>query len=235
MIQASAGPGAPSTAAHHQVVVGAEEGVETEPFRGLRHRQQVVVAGPLLGFGEDPELHAGHRSDGGGRAGRRAATGPGTVAPMDRARSAAMCWSTASDGATSPSNQVNTTWFLDTKQTACRPEGSSSWRTRGRVMPAEVDAIGGLTMGADPVAFGIAAVAATRDRPLRSFSVRKEAKDHGVPGRIAGALLPGDKVAITEDTVTRGTSIMEAVDATRLPAWSRRLSSSSSTGVGPVA
>ena len=62
-------------------------------------------------------------------------------------------------------------------------------------------------MGADPVAFGIAAVAATRGRPLRSFSVRKEAKDHGVTGRIAGALQPGDRVVITEDTVTRGTSI----------------------------
>ena len=68
-------------------------------------------------------------------------------------------------------------------------------------------------MGADPVAFGIAAVAATRGRPLRSFSVRKEAKDHGVTGRLAGALEPGDKVVITEDTVTRGSSIMEAVDA----------------------
>ena len=59
----------------------------------------------------------------------------------------------------------------------------------------------------------IAAVAATRGRLLRSFSVRKEAKDHGVTGRIAGALQPGDRVVITEDTVTRGTSIMEAVDA----------------------
>ncbi|MEY3986859.1 MAG: orotate phosphoribosyltransferase, partial [Actinomycetota bacterium] len=68
-------------------------------------------------------------------------------------------------------------------------------------------------MGADPVAFGIAAVGATRGRELRSFSVRKEAKDHGVTGRLAGALQPGDKVVITEDTVTRGTSIMEAVDA----------------------
>lgn len=67
-------------------------------------------------------------------------------------------------------------------------------------------------MGADPVAFGIAGVAAARGRSLRSFSVRKEAKDHGVTGRIAGALQPGDKVVITEDTVTRGTSIFEAVD-----------------------
>ena len=83
------------------------------------------------------------------------------------------------------------------------------------VIPAEADAIGGLTMGADPVAFGVAAVAATRGRELRSFSVRKEAKDHGVTGRIAGALQHGDKVVITEDTVTRGTSLIEAADVVR--------------------
>ena len=50
---------------------------------------------------------------------------------------------------------------------------------------------------------------------LRSFSVRKEDKGHGVTGRIAGALEPGDEVVITEDTVTRGTSLMEAVDVVR--------------------
>src|SRR5215218_3652898 len=72
-----------------------------------------------------------------------------------------------------------------------------------------------LKLGADPVAFGVAAVAATRGRGLRSFSVRKEAKDHGVTGRLAGALQPGDRVVITEDTVTRGTSLMEAVDVVR--------------------
>ena len=63
--------------------------------------------------------------------------------------------------------------------------------------------------------FRSAAVAATKGINLRSFSVRKEAKDHGVTGRIAGALQPGDKVVITEDTVTRGTSIFEAVDVVR--------------------
>jgi orotate phosphoribosyltransferase len=108
----------------------------------------------------------------------------------------------------------HSTWFLDTKQTACRPDGILLVADAAlEVMPAEATAIGGLTMGADPVAFGIAAVAATRGRALRSFSVRKEAKDHGVTGRLAGALLPGDRVVVTEDTVTRGTSIMEAVDA----------------------
>ena len=108
------------------------------------------------------------------------------------------------------------TWFIDSKQTVCRPEamvlvadGILS------VIPDDADAIGGLTMGADPVAFITAGVAATRGRGLKSFSVRKEAKDHGAGGRIAGALDPGDKVVITEDTVTRGTSLLEAAHAVR--------------------
>ena len=59
------------------------------------------------------------------------------------------------------------------------------------------------------------AVGATRGRDLRSFTIRKEAKDHGVAGRLAGALEPGDDVVITEDTVTRGTSSMEALRVAR--------------------
>lgn len=108
---------------------------------------------------------------------------------------------------------ASSSWFLDTKQTACRPDGILLVADVALgLIPPGIGAIGGLTMGADPVAFGIAAIAATRGVDLRSFSVRKESKDHGVTGRIAGALRPGDSVVITEDTVTRGTSIMEAVD-----------------------
>jgi len=108
---------------------------------------------------------------------------------------------------------AKSSWFLDTKQTACRPDGIVLVADVAlSLIPADATAIGGLTMGADPVAFGVAAVGATRNRSLRSFSVRKEAKDHGVTGRLAGALQPGDRVVVTEDTVTRGTSLMEAVD-----------------------
>ena len=107
-------------------------------------------------------------------------------------------------------------WFLDTKQTACRPDGILLVADVAlKIIPKDATSIGGLTMGADPVAFGIAAVGATRGINLRSFSVRKEAKDHGVTGRLAGAIQPGDKVVITEDTVTRGTSLFEAVDVVR--------------------
>ena len=107
-------------------------------------------------------------------------------------------------------------WFLDSKQTACRPDGITLIADLALPqLPENATAIGGLTMGADPVAFGIAAIAALRGRNLRSFSIRKETKDHGVGGRIAGALEPGDRVIITEDTSTRGTSAMEAVRVVR--------------------
>jgi orotate phosphoribosyltransferase len=107
-------------------------------------------------------------------------------------------------------------WFIDSKQTVCRPE-AMVWVAEAvlALVPAEATAIGGLTMGADPVAFVTAAVAALRGRPLRAFSVRKEAKDHGGGGRIAGALDPGDRVVITEDTVTRGSSLLEAASVVR--------------------
>ncbi len=105
-------------------------------------------------------------------------------------------------------------WFIDSKQTVCRPE-AMVLVAEGvlSVIPDDATAIGGLTMGADPVAFVTAGVAAARGRPLKAFSVRKEVKDHGGGGRIAGALDPGDRVVVTEDTVTRGTSLLEAARA----------------------
>ncbi len=111
---------------------------------------------------------------------------------------------------------ARSTWFLDTKQTACRADGIIAVTDALLEVFADdidgIDAIGGLTMGGDPVAFGAQAVAATRGHVLRSFSVRKEAKQGGITGRIAGALEPGDRVLVTEDTTTRGTSLMEAAE-----------------------
>jgi orotate phosphoribosyltransferase len=111
---------------------------------------------------------------------------------------------------------AKSTWFLDTKQTACRADGiiavtDALIEVFGSDFDG-IDAIGGLTMGGDPVAYGVQAVAATRGHTLRSFSVRKEAKQGGITGRIAGALQPGDRVLVTEDTTTRGTSLIEAAE-----------------------
>ena len=107
-------------------------------------------------------------------------------------------------------------WFLDTKQTACRSDGIVAVTAAALEVLGDdlggVDAIGGLTMGADPVAYGISAVLGASGRHMRCFSIRKEAKQGGITGRVAGALEPGDRVLVVEDTTTRGTSLMEAVD-----------------------
>jgi orotate phosphoribosyltransferase len=111
---------------------------------------------------------------------------------------------------------AQSSWFIDSKQSACRPEAMLLVADAVlSVIPDDATAIGGLTMGADPVAYVTATVAATRGRALRVFSVRKEEKDHGGGGRIAGALDPGDRVVVTEDTVTRGTSLLEAARVVR--------------------
>ena len=63
-------------------------------------------------------------------------------------------------------------WFLDTKQTACRPDGILLVAAVAmEILPADIDAIGGLTMGADPVAYGVAAVVATQGRTLKIFII----------------------------------------------------------------
>jgi orotate phosphoribosyltransferase len=107
-------------------------------------------------------------------------------------------------------------WFIDAKQTTCRPEGMLLVADALlAVLPDDISALGGLTMGADAAAFATAGIAATRGRELRAFSVRKEDKGHGGGGRVAGALEPGDRVAITEDAVTRGVSMLEAAEVVR--------------------
>lgn len=107
-------------------------------------------------------------------------------------------------------------WFIDSKKTICAPEVMVDVaELMLERIPADATAIGGLTMGADGASFITAGVAATRGRLLRAFSVRKEVKDHGAGGRIAGALEPGDRVVISEDTVTRGSSLLEAARVVR--------------------
>lgn len=107
-------------------------------------------------------------------------------------------------------------WFIDAKQTTCRPDGMLLVADALlAALPDDITALGGLTMGADAAAFATAGIAATRGRELKAFSVRKEAKDHGGGGRLAGALDPGDRVAITEDAVTRGVSMLEAAEVVR--------------------
>ena len=80
---------------------------------------------------------------------------------------------------------------------------------------AEIDAVGGLTLGADPVASALLHAAAARGQDLDAFVVRKEGKAHGLQRRIEGPDVAGRRVVAVEDTSTTGGSVMTAVEALR--------------------
>jgi orotate phosphoribosyltransferase len=79
----------------------------------------------------------------------------------------------------------------------------------------DFDAVGGLTLGADPVATAMLHASAAAGRPLDAFVVRKSGKAHGLQQRIEGPSITGRRVLIVEDTTTTGASPMDAVAAAR--------------------
>jgi len=91
------------------------------------------------------------------------------------------------------------------------PLGLHAIRERG--WPA--DAVGGLTLGADPIACAISYASASTSAPVRAFTVRKEPKVHGTGKLIEGAFREGDRVVVIEDTITTGGSARKAVEAVR--------------------
>src|SRR5581483_349354 len=82
----------------------------------------------------------------------------------------------------------------------------------------EVRAVGGLTMGADPIASAVAAISFTLGRPIDAFYIRKEPKGHGTQKWVEGdkRVRPGTPVAIVEDVCTTGGSTLKAIERARL-------------------
>ena len=78
-----------------------------------------------------------------------------------------------------------------------------------------VAGIGGLTLGADPIADAVAYTSYLKGKPLEAFVVRKNAKSHGTMQWIEGNLKPGDKVVIVDDVITTGKSTIEAINRAR--------------------
>lgn len=109
--------------------------------------------------------------------------------------------------------------YIDARLTTMSPDGlaligptalaaldGAGWR---------VDAVGGLTLGADPVSYAVSYASALAGRPVRAFTVRKEAKAHGTGRLIEGPFREGDRVAVVEDVITTGGSALRAVEAVR--------------------
>jgi orotate phosphoribosyltransferase len=76
----------------------------------------------------------------------------------------------------------------------------------------QIAAVGGLTLGADPIAYAIAYHSALQGAPIQAFSVRKEPKGHGAQKWVEGFEQPGARVVIIEDVVTTGASTLKAID-----------------------
>jgi len=102
-------------------------------------------------------------------------------------------------------------WYVDARQTTFDGVGA---RVVGEAVLSVLDpgvaAVGGMTMGADPIAIATAMTAAAMGRDLRAFSIRKEPKDHGTGGRLVGPVDPSMPVAVLEDTTTTGGAAVEA-------------------------
>jgi orotate phosphoribosyltransferase len=111
-------------------------------------------------------------------------------------------------------------YYIDCRLTTMSAEGQrligrlawqaikdTAWRPR---------AVGGLTMGADPVAYAIAATSWETDLVVNAFSVRKDVKGHGTGRVIEGNFAPGDEVVIVEDVITTGGSAQRAIEAVTL-------------------
>jgi orotate phosphoribosyltransferase len=84
-----------------------------------------------------------------------------------------------------------------------------------RQRAADATHVGGLTMGADPVAYAIAHQSWLEGEPLDAFSVRKQAKEHGLGQRIEGGLPKHARCVVVEDSMTTGGSALEAIAAVR--------------------
>ncbi|MDA8087192.1 MAG: orotate phosphoribosyltransferase [Nitrospiraceae bacterium] len=76
-------------------------------------------------------------------------------------------------------------------------------------------AVGGLTMGADPIATSVAYCSFTRERPVEAFVIRKEPKTHGTMKQVEGNVEEGDEVVILDDVLTTGKSTIKAIEAAR--------------------
>ena len=110
-------------------------------------------------------------------------------------------------------------YYIDARLTTMSPEGLSLIGrialSRLRESGWPVDSVGGLTLGADPISYAISYASALSSRPLRAFTVRKEAKTHGTGKTIEGPFRKNDRVAVIEDVITTGGSALRAIEAVR--------------------
>jgi orotate phosphoribosyltransferase len=111
------------------------------------------------------------------------------------------------------------THYVDARLTTMSPEGLALIGPLAlnavRACGWAADAVGGLTLGADPIAYAIALASVSSPPLVRAFTVRKEAKQHGTGRLVEGPMREGDRVVVIEDVITTGGSALRASDAVR--------------------
>jgi orotate phosphoribosyltransferase len=109
------------------------------------------------------------------------------------------------------------TLYIDARLTTMSPDGLALIGSLGlsalQATSWTIDAVGGLTLGADPISYAIAYASANTNKPVRAFTVRKEVKAYGTGRLIEGPFHEGDHVAVIEDVITTGGSALRAVEA----------------------
>ncbi len=111
----------------------------------------------------------------------------------------------------------SSSFYIDARRTTMSAQGMELvgrlglWTIRNAGW--NVSLVGGLTMGADPVALAIAAASRLFPPPIDAFSVRKQIKEHGARRRIEGCYTPGERTVVVEDVITTGQSALEAARA----------------------
>ena len=117
------------------------------------------------------------------------------------------------DGPFQLSSGGTSSWYLDGRQVTYSGAGARLVAACvGEMVHPDVTAIGGLTMGADPIAVS---TAMQSEPPLNAFSIRKSAKTHGAGGRLVGPISNLDRVAVVDDTTTTGSSFVESIEVLR--------------------
>ena len=115
------------------------------------------------------------------------------------------------------SSGARSRFYIDCRTTTTHAEGQAVVGRLGlaalRGAGLKPDAVGGLTLGADPVAYSIAHASWIAGDPVNAFTVRKEPKAHGTGKRVEGCFQSGDRVVVVEDVITTGGSALKAIEA----------------------
>src|SRR5581483_8025167 len=113
-------------------------------------------------------------------------------------------------------------FYIDCKKVSLDPEGAFliGQQIFDRIKQLPVEGVGGMTLGADPIATAVSIVSLLKNKPIPAFIVRKEPKGHGSEQQVEGDLKPGAKVVVVEDVVTTGGSTVRTLEALKKAGYS---------------